>query len=512
MTSARHSRWIDDWRPEDPQFWADGGRRTARRNLFWSVVAEHFGFSVWVMWSILVVKLGASSGGGPGPAGFSLNTDQQLWLVAVPSGVGAFLRLPYTFAVPVFGGRNWTVFSALLLVVPCGLMMWAVRHPELSFGALLVIAAVAGVGGGNFASSMTNISFFYPEREKGWALGLNAAGGNLGVAVIQKLGATVIAAGTGTALARLGLIYIPLAIAAAVGALLFMDNLREARADYGATASAAKRGHTWIMSFLYIGTFGSFIGYSTAFPALLKNPGLFDRADVALSYGFLGALVGSLARPLGGRLGDRFGGAKVTVAAFGAMTIGGLGAIASIGAKGKILERPSFGLFFASFMLLFLASGIGNGSTYRMIPAIFARRGLAAGGSAETMRRSRKEAAGALGICSAVGAFGGFLVPIIYAESNKAYHTIAPALWVYVGLFFVMALVTWLCYLRGGGPEFIPAPRSAADDMPAHDSSGGEMATREASVDSGRAAALAGERERMSVPLGGRDAGAGVRG
>jgi NNP family nitrate/nitrite transporter-like MFS transporter len=451
--TRRSGRWIDEWHPEDAAFWHDTGRRIARRNLVWSVIAEHFGFSVWVMWSILVVKMGANSHGGPGPAGFSLTTDQQLWLVAVPSGVGAFLRLPYTFAVPTFGGRNWTIFSALLLVVPCALMMWAVRHPELSFGTLLVVAAVAGAGGGNFASSMTNISYFYPEREKGWALGLNAAGGNLGVAVIQKLGATVIAAGTGAALGRIGLIYIPLAVIAAVGALLFMDNLTEARADVGATASAAKRGQTWIMSFLYIGTFGSFIGYSTAFPALLKNPALFDRADVALSYGFLGALVGSLARPCGGRLGDRLGGARVTVAAFAAMTLGGLGAVASIGPKGRILDHPNFGLFFASFMLLFLASGIGNGSTYRMIPAIFARRGRENGGDDDAMRRARKEAAGALGICSAVGAFGGFLVPIIYAQSNKAYGTIAPALWVYVGLFVVMAAVTWWFYLRRGGLE-----------------------------------------------------------
>ncbi len=461
----RSERWIDEWNPEDAGFWQSRGRSIARRNLFWSVVAEHFGFSVWVMWSILVVKMGANSHGGPGPAGFSLTTDQQLWLVAVPSGVGAFLRLPYTFAVPTFGGRNWTIFSALLLVVPCGLMMWAVRHPELSFGSLLVIAAVAGVGGGNFASSMTNISFFYPEREKGWALGLNAAGGNLGVAVIQKLGATVIAAGTGAALGRIGLIYIPLAIIAAVGALLFMDNLSEARADYGATASAAKRGHTWVMSFLYIGTFGSFIGYSTAFPALLKNPALFDRADVALSYGFVGAFVGSLARPFGGWLGDRIGGARVTVAAFVAMTVGGLGAVASIGPKGKILDQPNFGLFFASFMLLFLASGIGNGSTYRMIPAIFARRGRELGGDEATMRRARKEAAGALGICSAVGAFGGFLVPIVYAQSNKAYKTIAPALWTYIGLFLLMAVVTWWFYLRRGGLEAAgePAPAPARE-------------------------------------------------
>src|SRR5262249_11368872 len=153
---------------------------------------------------------------------------------------------------------------------------------------------------------------------------------------------------------------------------------------------------TWVMSFLYIGTFGSFIGYSSAFPALLKNPDLFDRPDFALTYGFLGALVGSVARPLGGRLGDRFGGAKVTIAAFALMVVAGLGAVASIGAKARLLDEPNFGLFFASFMVLFLATGIGNGSTYRMIPAIFRRMGEENGGTPAAMLRAKREAAGAI--------------------------------------------------------------------------------------------------------------------
>ncbi len=162
----RPGRWIGHWAPEDPAFWRRIGRGVAQRNLIWSIFAEHIGFSVWLLWSIVVVRLG--------DAGWQLTTSQALWLTAVPSGVGALLRLPYTFAVPVFGGRNWTVISALLLIVPCAGLAWAVEHPEIGFVSLLLIAATAGFGGGNFASSMANISFFYPEREKGWALGLNA--------------------------------------------------------------------------------------------------------------------------------------------------------------------------------------------------------------------------------------------------------------------------------------------------------------------------------------------------
>jgi NNP family nitrate/nitrite transporter-like MFS transporter len=441
--APRRGRWIDHWDPEDPTFWEGGGQRVARRNLVWSIFAEHLGFSVWLLWSIVVVQLGATASGAPGPAGFALTLDQQLWLVAVPSGVGALLRLPYTFAVPVFGGRNWTVISALLLVIPCALLAWAVSDPTTSYPTLLLVAATAGFGGGNFASSMTNISFFYPEREKGWALGLNAAGGNIGVAVVQKLVPTVVTIGGGLALARAGLVYIPLVVIAAVCAFLFMDNLAEATSDVGATAAAAKRSQTWIMSVLYIGTFGSFIGYSAAFPALIKAPKVFDNPEFALTWGFLGALVGSVARPLGGRLSDRVGGARVTAFAFAMMTLGAVGALLSV-------QHQQFGLFIASFMVLFVATGLGNGSTYRMIPAIFRRMGQDAGGRPSDLLRAKREAAGAIGISSAVGAFGGFLVPIAYAQSNKHLGSIEPALQFYVGFFMVMLAITWFCYLRRG--------------------------------------------------------------
>jgi NNP family nitrate/nitrite transporter-like MFS transporter len=396
-----------------------------------------------MLWSIVVVQLGATASGAPGPAGFALSLDQQLWLVAVPSGVGALLRLPYTFAVPVFGGRNWTVISALLLVVPCSLLAWAVSDPTTSYTTLLLVAATAGVGGGNFASSMTNISFFYPEREKGWALGLNAAGGNIGVAVVQKLVPTVVTIGGGLALARAGLVYIPLAVVAAVCAFLFMDNLAEAKSDVGATAAAAKRGQTWLMSVLYIGTFGSFIGYSAAFPALIKAPKVFDDPQFALTWGFLGALVGSVARPLGGRLADRVGGARVTAFSFALMTAGAVGALVSV-------QHKAFGLFIGSFLVLFVATGLGNGATFRMIPAIFRRMGEEAGGTPADLLRAKREAAGAIGISSAVGAFGGFLVPIAYAQSNKQLGSIVPALQFYVGFFLLMLAITWFCYLRRG--------------------------------------------------------------
>ena len=444
----RSGHWIDDWRPEDPAFWETTGKPIARRNLIFSIFAEHVGFSVWMLWSIVVVQMTAGSHGHPSASGWALTASQALILVAVPSGVGAFLRLPYTFAVPLFGGRNWTVISAALLLIPCVLLAWAVSHPGLSFTVLVAVAATAGFGGGNFASSMANISFFYPEKEKGWALGLNAAGGNIGVAVVQKIIPPIVVAGGGVALARAGLFYVPLAVVAAVCAFLFMDNLSEASQKGMALETQVKpvwqslrHPDTWVMSLLYIGTFGSFIGYSAAFPTLLKT--VFGRGDIALTWAFLGAAIGSVIRPLGGKLADRIGGARITAVSFVMLAAGAGAALWSVNAK-------NLPLFFASFMFLFVATGIGNGSTYRMISRIFVIKGQLAGGDPDTMAHMRRQAAGALGVISSIGAFGGFVVPLAYAWSKSHFGSIEPALRLYVGFFLALLVVTWYRYLRKG--------------------------------------------------------------
>ncbi|SPM29345.1 Nitrate/nitrite transporter NarK, partial [Mycobacterium terramassiliense] len=438
---GRHQgrRWIDDWRPEDPTFWQTTGKPIARRNLIFSIFAEHIGFSVWMLWSIVVVQMMAGPHGHPAASGWALTASQALCLVAVPSGVGAFLRLPYTFAVPIFGGRNWTIVSASLLLIPCLLLAWVVGHPHTSFAVLVAIAATAGFGGGNFASSMANISFFYPEKDKGWALGLNAAGGNLGVAVVQKIIPPIVVAGGGVALARAGLFYVPLAVAAAACAFAFMDNLSEAKADVKPVLQSLRHADTWIMSLLYIGTFGSFIGYSAAFPTLLKT--VFGRGDIALTWAFLGAGIGSVIRPLGGKLADRIGGARITAMSFVMLAVGAAASLWSVNAK-------NLPVFFASFMFLFVATGIGNGSTYRMISRIFMIKGELAGGDPDTMVHMRRQAAGALGVISSIGAFGGFVVPLAYAWSKSHFGSIEPALRFYVAFFIALLVVTWFAYLR----------------------------------------------------------------
>jgi NNP family nitrate/nitrite transporter-like MFS transporter len=418
-------RWITNWDPEDRGQWESAGRTVARRNLAVSVSAEFLGFCVWALWSIVVPKLP--------DAGFTLSVDQMFWLVAVPSLVGATLRIPYTFAVPIFGGRNWTIASALLLLIPVGGLVWAVQRPETSFGTMLVIAALAGVGGGNFASSMANISFFYPQAEKGRALGLNAAGGNIGTAAVQFAVPLVVVTAAGLQLERAGLMFVPLILLAAVLAWRFMDNLTCAKNDPKQFALAAKNRHTWIISFIYIGTFGSFIGFAASFPTLLKS--LFP--EVSLSLAFTGALVGSLARPFGGMLADRVGGARVTIAAFLVMATGTIGAIAA-------LRSGSFPLFLGSFLVLFAATGAGNGSVYRMIPAVF--RLTAASGSGRLL--ADKTAAGCIGIAGAVGAIGGFLVPRGFAWSKSATGGIEAALWGAIAFYALLIAITYFVYAR----------------------------------------------------------------
>lgn len=438
MTTALRARWIDHWVPEDETFWEAQGKRIAARNLWFSVFAEHIGFSVWVLWSVLVLFMGPEYG---------LDAADKFLLVSLPSLVGALLRVPYTFAVAVFGGRNWTVVSAGLLLVPT-VLAGVVLEPGVSLTTLLAVAALAGLGGGNFASSMANINTFYPDRLKGTALGLNAGGGNIGVAVVQLVGLAIIAlAGAGAPLLLLA-VYIPLIVIATACAALFMDNLSSVRNDTGAAAEALSGPQLWIMSLLYIGTFGSFIGYSFAFGLVLQ--GQFDRTPLqAAAVTFIGPLLGSLVRPLGGALSDRVGGSKLTFVTF-------LGMAAATGLVIAASAAASLPLFTVGFIALFVLSGIGNGSTYKMIPGIYraqADAAIAAGEPSDAaLLRARRVTGAAIGIISAVGAVGGLLINLAFRQSFAAVGSGVPAFWSFLACYAACAVVTYLAYLRRRAP------------------------------------------------------------
>jgi NNP family nitrate/nitrite transporter-like MFS transporter len=435
--SRRGSRWIDDWRPEDRAFWDSTGAPIARRNLAFSIFSEHIGFSVWTMWSVLVLFLG--------PA-YHIDPAGKFVLTAVPALVGAVLRLPYTFAVAKFGGRNWTIISASLLLIPSFLAAFIIK-PGVSYSTLVVIAAIAGVGGGNFASSMANINAFYPDRLKGWALGINAGGGNLGVAVVQLVGLLVLAtAGKGHPGLVAG-VYIPFIVLATLGSALYMNNLTHATSEKRALRDVSRDSHTWIMSLLYIGTFGSFIGFGFAFGQVLQVQfkADFDTPIKAAYLTFLGPLLGSLIRPVGGWLADKVGGAKVTFWNFVAMAVG-----ASIVLVASM--QRSLPVYLIGFVLLFVFSGIGNGSTYKMIPAIFRAKcttAVAEGGDKRAAEHEARRLSGALiGIAGAIGAFGGVLVNLAFRQSFLDYKTGDAAYIAFIAYYALCFALTWAVYLR----------------------------------------------------------------
>jgi NNP family nitrate/nitrite transporter-like MFS transporter len=478
--------WIEHWEPEDAAFWESTGRTIANRNLIASIFAEHLGFAIWVIWTIVVINLGN--------VGIAMSVPELFWLTAVPNLIGSALRLPYTFAVPRFGGRLWTMISAALLLIPTLLLAivvpsgWLARQGhDTQLWVLLFCAATAGFGGGNFSSSMFNISFFFPERKKGLALGLNAAGGNIGVAAAQLLVPLAIIIGVPAAkvkmavhqvhLANAGLMWLPLILAAVAAAYLYMDSLTVAKAPKAPYVQALRNRQTWVMSFLYIGTFGSFIGYSFALPLVIKTTFpdfLIDHPFIATylaGLGFVGALIGSLSRPLGGWLADKVGGAKVTLGVF-------IGAALFTATAINGVQHRNFGQFFASYMAIFLLVGAGNGSTYKMIPNIFATLGRRRAENygldpKQTAVNFKQQAAAVIGIAGAIGAFGGFLIQVVLRQANldvaalvKAAKTPAqkiavaaqhadwsiPALKIFLASYVIFAVTTWFVYLRGSAP------------------------------------------------------------
>ncbi|MFD6858593.1 MFS transporter [Rhodococcus sp. NPDC060090] len=451
--------YIDKWDAEDVDAWEAGGKDIAKRNLIWSVIAEHVGFSVWSIWSVMVLFMPTEI--------YGIDAAGKFFLVAVPTLVGAILRIPYTVATAKFGGRNWTIFSALILLVPTVATLYLMLNPGHSYTTFMLVAALAGVGGGNFASSMTNINAFYPQRLKGWALGLNAGGGNIGVPVIQLIGLLVIATVGNTAPWIVCAIYLVLCSGAALGAALFMDNLGDQRADLRAMGESLRFSDSWVISFLYIGTFGSFIGFSFAFGQVLQInflAGGDTPAQAALhaaQIAFIGPLLGSVARPLGGKLADRIGGGRITLWTFVAMALAA-GVLIVAGTLDDATEGAASGGIMVAlvlgFVALFLLSGLGNGSVYKMIPSIFEAKaqGLDDFDRAEKAAWSRSMSGALIGFAGAIGGLGGVGINLVLRASYSGEAQSATmAFWVFAAFYLACIAVTWAVFLR--------APRQDAE-------------------------------------------------
>lgn len=449
---------IKHWQPEDPEFWRQTGKKTARRNLWISIPALLLAFAIWQVWSVAVINL-------PN-IGFKFTENQLFWLAALPALSGATLRIFYSFMVPVFGGRKWTAISTASLLLPAVGLGLAVQNPDTSYFTMLVLALLCGFGGGNFSSSMANISFFFPKAEKGTALGLNAGLGNLGVSTVQFVVPLIITMGVFGAfggeaqtwvkgsetkqiwLQNAGFVWVPFIVLSTLAAWFGMNDLADAKASFKEQSVIFKRKHNWIMCILYLGTFGSFIGFAAGFPLLIKSQ--FAGVD-PVKYAFLGPLVGALTRPLGGIVADKIkSGALVTQVVFVGMIIAVAGVMAFLPEGG---EGGSFWGFFVCFLSLFALTGIGNGSTFMQIPVIFldmhqkfAGQGLV---TEEQARLSaNKEAAAVVGFTGAFAAYGGFFIPKSYGTSIDLTGSVNAALIGFIAFYVVCALLNWWYYGR----------------------------------------------------------------
>ena len=448
------SKVLEEWEPEDEEFWADKGAKIAQRNLWISIPCLLLAFSVWLVWSVVVAKLPS--------IGFNYTTDQLFWLAALPGLSGATLRIFYSFMVPIFGGRLWTTLTTLSLMVPAFGIGYAVQNPETPYFIFLTLALLCGFGGGNFASSMANISFFFPKRQKGNALALNAGLGNAGVSVMQFLVPIVITAGVFGAIGgepqtledggqlwmqNAGFIWIPFILISAALAWFGMNDIASAKASFSEQAVIFQRKHNWIMCFLYTGTFGSFIGYSAGFPLLSKIA--FPDVD-SLQYVFLGPLVGAVSRAATGWISDKWGGGRVTFWTFLLMIAAVAGVLYFLGIKE---QQGAFWGFFAMFMLLFFATGIGNASTFQMIPIIMRKevgRLMPDLNANEQLRNAEKESAAIIGFTSAIAAYGAFFIPKAYGSSISMTGAPNGALWAFLIFYAACAFVTWFYYTRRG--------------------------------------------------------------
>ena len=533
--AASRSTDISDWRPEDEQFWESTGKRIAYRNLWISVPALLCGFAIWGMWGIITVQMLN--------LGFPFSQAELFSLTAISGLAGATMRIPASFLIRLSGGRNTIFLTTAMLLAPAMGTGIALQHPDWPLWVFQLMALWSGVGGGNFASSMSNIGTFFPKRLQGTALGLNAGLGNFGVTTMQiviPLVMTVslfgglggesmtlvkdsgwifgkIAAGTPTWVQNAGFAWLLTLVPLSVVCFFGMNNLTTVSPNMGGTIPAFlkiiwlytlsfvpagiglyfylpapsglgilnmwlampliivstlmvmkltafgtmkdniaaqfsifKNKHTWAMTVLYIVTFGSFIGFSMALPLsitvifgishvpdasgvlqhTLKNP----NAPSALTYAWIGPFVGALVRPIGGWLSDKTGGSIVTQCISAVMVV----ASAAVGyvmwlAYQSATPEQYFLVFMLLFVLLFTASGIGNGSTFRSIAVIF----------------DRQQAGPVLGWTSAVAAYGAFIAPVVIGQQIKA-GTPEVAMYGFAVFYALCLLLNWGFYLRAG--------------------------------------------------------------
>lgn len=434
------SSWLSVWQPENKEFWEKYGKKLANKTLWITTASLTLSFATWFMVSAIVVRL-------PN-LGFNFTVEQRFWLAAIPGLSGATMRLMHAFLAPVFGTRNIVTFSTALMLIPTIGLGIAVQNPQTPFWLLMLLAATAGFGGGNFSSFMPSTSLWFPKAKQGYALGVQAGIGNLGVSLAQFITPWIITmplfgflAGNPLPYTKDGAVtdmwiqnaafwYVPLLVIIAMAAWFSLKSL-PVKASLREQAVIFKLKHNWIMTSLYIMTFGSFAGFSAAFPLLIKELyGPLPGAPDPLKYAFLGPLIGSIMRTIGGILADKIGGARLTHITGILLLIGAVGVTFFT----KPTSVTQFTPFLLLMLLLFFAAGIGNGSTFRQIPFIF----------------PPKEAAPVLGWTSAVAAYGSFIFPLLFGQTIG--KTGSPnAVFLAMAVFYLINIgLNWWFYLRRG--------------------------------------------------------------
>jgi NNP family nitrate/nitrite transporter-like MFS transporter len=436
----RSSSWLERWEPEDGRFWESEGKRIAWRTLTITTVSLVLSFATWFMMSAIVVRLPQ--------IGFRFDTMQLFWLAAMPGLAGGSLRIIHVFLIPIFGTRHVISIATLIKLIPCVGIGIAVMNPETPFWAFLVLGLLAGFGGGDFSSYMPSTSVFFPKRLQGTALGIQAGIGNFGVSLAQFaspwiIGFSIIGAsqtlvkGGVTSqvwLQNAALWYVPLLLLLGVAGWFSLRSV-PVLASFREQLDIFRNKHTWFCTVTYVMTFGSFSGFSAAFPLLIKMLyGKFPGGPDPLTYAFLGPLVGSAARVAGGPIADRFGGGIMThlvgiglILGVAVMVFTGLLAPTSL---------DQFPYFVALMLVLFFLTGVGNASTFRQYPIIFSH--------------SPRQGAGVIGWTAAVAAYGPFVFALLIGAAITTFGSPTP-FFIGIGAYYIGATaINWWYYTRKG--------------------------------------------------------------
>lgn len=437
--------WLPRWEPEDQAFWESEGKGRAWTTLVLTTAALTMAFITWFLVSALVVRLPQ--------IGFQFSSAQLFWLAAMPGLAGGTLRLVHMFLVPIYGTRHVVSLSTLSLLIPLVGWFYAVQDPNTPYWMLMLLAFLAGLGGGNFSSFMPSTSMFFPKRLQGTALAIQAGIGNFGVSVVQFITPWVIGfallggmawVGEPQTMTRAGvesqiwlqnapLVMIPFVAVFGITAWIFLKSV-PIKSNFSEQFDIFRSGHTWAQTSLYMMTFGGFSGLAATFPLLIREVyGVFEGAPDPLAWAFWGPLVGSASRVIAGPISDRFGGARVTHWAGLGMLVSAF--LVTLTVTPNSLD--SFWLFVSAMLALFFFAGVGNASTFKQMPMLFAPR----------------QGGGVIGFTAAIAAYGPFIFGMLFAWSFATWSSAAPVFYGLIAFFAFNVVLNWWLYARRNAPN-----------------------------------------------------------